>query len=283
MDEGFQHCERVVRAADKDRFLATLFAPAEFRGPLFALYAFNCEIAQVRDLAREPLPGEMRLQWWHEALAGERRAEAMANPTAAALFAAIDRHRLPIQAFIDLVEARSFDLYDDPMMTVAELESYAAKTSSVLFDLAAQILRGGADPVVGGLSRHAGITYAIARLLQAFPRHAARRQLFVPVEVLDRHGARAEDIFAGRTTVELRAALAELRLRARRHLAAADDVVAKAPAAVLPAFLPVALVGPLLARMEQRGDEPFAPLEIPQWRRQWILWRAARKPRAVAR
>ena len=54
------HCEALVRAADKDRFLAALFARAEHRPALYALYAFNVEIARVRELVREPLAGEIR-------------------------------------------------------------------------------------------------------------------------------------------------------------------------------------------------------------------------------
>jgi phytoene synthase len=76
MDENFRHCEALVRAADKDRFLSALFAPAHQRGPLFALYAFNAEIASVRDRAREPMPGEIRLQWWRDVINGERAGEA---------------------------------------------------------------------------------------------------------------------------------------------------------------------------------------------------------------
>ena len=79
------YCEQLVREADKDRFLATLFAPAAQRPALFALYAFNAEIARVRDVAREPMPGEIRLQWWREVVEGGRSEEARAHPVAAAL------------------------------------------------------------------------------------------------------------------------------------------------------------------------------------------------------
>ena len=52
MADHFVHCEQTVREADKDRYLATLFAPANRRGPLFALYAFNTEVASVRERAQ---------------------------------------------------------------------------------------------------------------------------------------------------------------------------------------------------------------------------------------
>ena len=81
MQNHFEHCGRLVREFDRERYLATLFAPASYRDALFALYAFNVEISRVRDLAREAMPGEIRLQWWREILLGERAEEAASNPT----------------------------------------------------------------------------------------------------------------------------------------------------------------------------------------------------------
>jgi phytoene synthase len=167
------------------------------------------------------------------------------------------------------------------MGSLAELESYAAKTSSTLIELAARILNEGSDPGIGALAAHAGVAYALAGLLRAFPVHAARRQLYVPLEILDRHGALPEDIFAGRATAELRAALAETRARARHHLAVAGPLFETVPAKLLAALLPVALVGPLLDRMDK--SDPFRAVDLPQWRRQWLIWRAARRPRAMIR
>ena len=73
MQDAFAHCEGLVRAADKDRFLTTLFAPAEHRNALIALYAFNLDIARVREVVREPVAGEIRLQWWSDVLGGAGR------------------------------------------------------------------------------------------------------------------------------------------------------------------------------------------------------------------
>ena len=280
MTDASDHCENLVREADKDRFLATLFAPAAHRPALCALYAFNIEIARVRDLAREPMPGEIRLQWWREVVEGGRSEEASAHPVAAALLQAMQRYPLPAQLLADLIDAHSFDLYDEPMPSLIHVEAYAAKTSSALSGLAAQILHAGT--AADALAHHAGMAYGLATLLRQFPRHAARRQLYLPLDILRRYGAQPEDIFARRATPQLRAALAEMRLHIRGHLIAANDLLATAPADVLPAFLPVALVRPWLRAMERRTYDPFAPADVPQWRRQWILWRAARRPRAMA-
>jgi 15-cis-phytoene synthase len=277
MADDFDYCETLVREADKDRFVATLFAAAPRRRALHALYAFNVELARVRELAREPMPGEIRLQWWRDVLAGQ--AAEQAGPVASALRATIVRYRLPLAAFTDMIEARSFDLYDDPMGSLAELEGYADKTSAALMRLAAQILNEGREPGLDQAARHAGIAYAIAGLLVAFPLHAARRQLYVPLDLMRRHAARPEDAFAGVATEGIKAALAELRGIARAHLA--QIPVATIPAELLPAVLPAALVAPTLKRLDRTAVDPFAPRLLPAWRRQWLLWRAARNPRRI--
>jgi 15-cis-phytoene synthase len=281
MQDAFAHCEGLVRVADKDRFLTTLFAPAEHRPALLALYAFNLEIARVREVVHEAVAGEIRLQWWSDVLGGAGRGELAAHPVAAALLATMARYQLPPERLNALVETRRFDLYDEPMRTVADLEAYADGASANLIKLAAQILAVGEELDIGALSHHAGLGHAFAGLLAAIPIHAARGQVFVPLEILARHGAAREHVAGRQATPQLHAALAELRLHARRHLRAAQQGLAAAVPAVMPALLPVALAGPTLARMERPGYDPFLPVEIAPWRRQLIIWRAARQPRRI--
>jgi phytoene synthase len=277
MQSNFDYCAMLVREADRDRYLATLFAPAEHRDGLFALYAFNVEIAQVRDKAREPLPGEIRLQWWREMLEGARDGEAAANPVAAALKETLAQYGFVAAPLLELIDARIFDLYDEPMATLADLELYAIRTQSPLFAMAAGILsRGAALPELFTLD--AGVAYTIGGLLSSFGRHSARRQLYVPLEILDRHGVNREDIFAGEESQSLLAALADMRAVARSHLKAAQANMKSAPPEILPTFLPLAMVGAQLRRMDRSNYQPFAFEPIAQWRRQWLMWRAARNP-----
>jgi len=279
MDDDYRHCEALVRAADKDRYLATMFAPADIRGALFALYAFNAEIASVRERAREPMPGEIRLQWWRDVLNGERAGEAAANPVAAALLDIIARFSLPRQRLVDLIEAHSFDLYDDPMPTLATLEGYVRQTSGAVFDLAARI----AGAPAGDAAERAGLAYGITGLLRVFALHASRRQLFVPLGLFH-GGATPEDTFAGQSSPSLNNALGLLRRRVRESFEAFEARLPHVPAAAMPAFLPVALVPGYLAAMERPGYDPFrSDPSVPQWRRQWALWRSARRWSRVSR
>lgn len=281
MQDPFAHCERVVRGGDPDRFFSALFAPAAARRGLFALYAFNLEVARVREHIREPMAGEIRLQWWREALQGSGRGEVSANPVAAALLTTIERHALAREKLIDLVEARSFDLYNDAMPSLDHLDAYARASASIVFDVGAAILSGN-DGAAVAMATPAGIAYAVTGLLRAFALHASRGQVFVPDDILTKHGARHDDIVAGRHSPALENALRDLRAHARRHLDIAREFLFALRDASKPAFLPLALVKLYLAQMEARDYDPFrTAIDLPQWRKQWLLWRAARTDRVA--
>jgi phytoene synthase len=273
--DAYAHCEAVVRRADKNRFLAGLYAPTAKRAHLYALHAFAHEIARVAEVAQQPMAGEIRLQWWRDALSGERSGEALANPVAAALLATIRDCTLPAQRVIDLIDAHAFDLYDEAMSSLAELDRYAERTSGAIFALSARILGGSEEPRIAAAAS-AGIAYAVAQRLRTFPHDVARRQLFVPLDLLAQHGVTREEIEARHNSAGLRATLAVLR----EHACAAFDQLRSAARAVpdscAPAFLPAVIVPALIARLENAAD-PFAFVEVPPWRRQWAIWSAARR------
>jgi 15-cis-phytoene synthase len=275
MQDAYAHCEALVREADKDRFLASLFAPAGRRPHLYALHAFHIEIARVGQMVREVLAGEIRLQWWRDALAGEARGEPAGNPVAAALLDTVARCDLQRDALETLIDAHARDLYGEPFATLAELETYGRQTAAAAFALAAQVLDANANTVDAA---SAGIAYALAGFLQTFAREAARGRVFIPLDVLDRHEVRRDEVTAGTESAGLRPALAEIAAAARVRLAEAMGEWNGIPLAARPAFLPLALIEPLLARSERNRD-PFRPIALPPWRRQWLLWRAARRGR----
>lgn len=277
---AFGHCEALVREGDPDRYFATLFAPATFRPHLFAISAFSLTIARVREAAANPMAGEIRLQWWRDALQGEARGDVKANPVAAALDDAIVKRRLGRQPFVDLIDARVFDLYDDAMPRVNDLEGYCGETASALIRLGSLVLCDGAEPGGAAAAGHAGVAYGVTGLLRALPWHSRQGQVYLPADILKPYGVTREDIVTGRGGPGLLRATADLRALARRHLDAYGAARATIAPAARAAFLPVALVEPYLAAMERPGYDPLNSLvTIPRWRRLWRLWRAARRMR----
>lgn len=275
--DPYAYCDALLRREDPDRWLAALFLPADRRPHVHALYAFNLEIARVRRSISEPFLGEIRFQWWREVLAGDRTSEAAANPVAAALAGTLERCELPSAPLLALIDARLFDLYDAPMPTTEALEAYAKATAGQLFQLAEAILDREAGIELSEAAKHAGAAYALTGLMRALPWHATTGQVYLPEDLLESHGAVFEAVQAGISSPALRAVLAELRGRARGHL---EKFAACPEAKVGPsagAFLPVSLCEGYLRVMEKAGYEPYETMvRLPQWRRQWCLWRAAK-------
>jgi phytoene synthase len=268
-------CAELVRTHDFARYASTLFVPAGQRRALLALYAFNVEISRVREQVSQPLPGEMRLQWWTDMLAGAGHGGIEGNPVAAELQLAIQNWYLPVERLSRLIDEHQFDLYNDPMPTMAALESYLNDTSSALFSLGAGIAGGQSDRIEH-LARHAGLAQGMAQLMTALPRDASRRQLFVPLQVLQQHGSGMEEVFAGKQTAKLRAVLDQLIGDARGHLQTAFALLASVPPEVRPVFLPLALVARDLTQLSRADSDPFALQVTSRLRTLWTLWRAAR-------
>lgn len=268
-------CADLVRSHDFTRYAATLFAPAAERRALLALYAFNVEIVRVRDQVSQPLPGEIRFQWWTDLFSGLVHGSAEGNPVAAELLRAIRDFDLPVEPLSLLVDEHQFDLYNDPMPTMTALEGYLAATCSALFALAARIM-GEASDASEHLARHAGLAQGIAQVIANLPRDSAHRQLFLPQQFLTSHGCGIEDVFAGKQTPNLNAVLDQLMGEARQHLATASSLLAQVPPSARAAFLPVSQVRADLDRLSRPGRNPFAPQPVSRLRTLWTLWRASR-------
>ena len=268
-------CADLIRSHDFTRYAATLFVPPDQRRALLALYAFNAKIARVRDQVSQPLPGEVRLQWWTDMLAGEGHGGVEGNPVAAELLLAIRQWNLPTELLSRLIDEHQFDLYNDPMPTLAALEGYVTDTSSALCALAARIA-GSRSGEVEHLARHAGLAQGFSEVIASLPRDASRRQLFVPQQLLQEHGSGMEEVFAGRQTPNLRAALGQLISESRQHLDTALALLANVPAGVRPIFLPLAMVRRDLAQMSRADADPFVPQVTSRFSILWTLWRASR-------
>jgi 15-cis-phytoene synthase len=269
------HCAELVRAHDFPRYVSTLFVSAPQRRALLALYAFNVEICRVPGQVTQPLPGEIRLQWWRDMLAGEDHGGVEGNPIAAELLLAIRGYRLPVERLSRLIEEHQFDLYNDPMPTMAALEGYINDTSSALFTLAAAVT-GSSSGEVDHLARHAGLAQGMAQVVASLPLDASQRRLFLPQQVLAKHGCDPEDIFAGKQTPKLREALDDLLSEAWAHIDTAYTLLGSVAPEVRPAFLPLANAKYELARLMRADNDPFVVRPPSRFKTLWTLWRASR-------
>ncbi len=272
-----QHCFDLVRSADRDRYLAGLFAPEEKRADLFALYAFNAEITRIRDAVTEPSLGEIRLQWWQDTLDSIYHLDVQEHPVAIALARAIKTADLPKHALKNLVTAHVFDFYSDAMPKLVDLEGYLGETSSALIQLASLILAGHDGLENAEVSGLAGVAYGMAGLLRSLPLHQRRQQCFIPLDVLNARDLEPHNLSSRDHEAALGIVLAELREKARARLHEARKMAWTIKPLAQPAFLHVALTEPYLNTLAKQGTAVLRNgAEISQWRKQWVLWSSAK-------
>jgi NADH dehydrogenase [ubiquinone] 1 alpha subcomplex assembly factor 6 len=249
-------CAGEVRRLDHDRFLCALFAPEAEREDLFALYAFNQEVARIREAVSEPLIGQMRLQWWRDALDGIYAGDAPRHHVALGLADAVGRHDLSRAHFDRLIEARADDLDDHAPRDTAALVAYAEETSATLTALSLEIL-GQRDGAVGEAGRNVGLAWALTGLLRSVPLHAGARRLYLPASLTREMGLDVAELFRRRSSPALAAVVCEIAQEARRYLAEARRLASTVPRQALPALLPATLADGYLKRLSRARFDPF--------------------------
>jgi len=200
------HCGALVRRQDPDRFLLSMFAKPEARPALWALYAFNHEIARTREVVTETQLGLIRLQWWRDAL---EKGGGAGNPVLGELNAALSQHGIPPAVPVSLIYAREFDLEDRQPASLQGLVNYADFTSTPLLLMSLQMAHANAAGIGGittadelGRARDIATAYALTGLLRAVPAHLQQRRCLLPADMTPP----VEELYEGKGLEKLKAA-----------------------------------------------------------------------------
>ncbi|MSO73248.1 MAG: squalene/phytoene synthase family protein [Rhodospirillaceae bacterium] len=282
------YVSEIVKRDDRDRFLTAVFAPLPARGGVMALYAFNAEVARVRESVSENLIGQIKLQWWRDVVAaiyagGDVPAgnppagnPPTGNPVVEGLASAIRGHSLSRIHFDALLDARAQDLTDESPPDVAALENYAEGTSASLTALVLEVLGvGDADSKLAG--RHVGIAWALTGLLRAVLYHARANRFMLPHDLLAAENLTPHDLPEKRNAAKIAAVVEQIARRARAHLETARDFRRLIDRRALPALLPATLADHYLKGLARRSFDIFDPRHALQRpavvRLAWNAWR----------
>ncbi|MEN0000464.1 MAG: phytoene/squalene synthase family protein [Pseudomonadota bacterium] len=265
----------MLREADLLRYTVALYVPADKRAALVSLWLFQAEVERIRDIVSEPLPGEIRLQWWRDVINRMRDGEAQQSPLAKALLATIDAHALQREQFDNYLESMTFDLYDDPMPSIAQFDGFMGETQSVFFQMAGLILHG--SPLSSGdAGGHGGVALGVARSLLNLEKHRLRSQRYVPAEMLNGEGVDHDQWQAKGVTPEKQAVVRAFTEFGAGHLNQFETAIAQLPGATRPAFLPVAVCQGVFAMARKNPAKALSDgLDYGPLRTQWALLRAA--------
>ncbi len=236
---------QLVRRYDPDRFFCSLFAPTDKRAALFALYAFNHELARAREVASEPILALIRLQWWREVVEGAEKRHEVATPVAALVAAGI----LQPDDLLAMIAGREREA-DPAIADLAGWHRYLGATAGTLAVAAGRIL--GGDGAALARLRALGTAYGIAGQLRMVGRLARSGRCQLPQDALAAEGLTVHDVIAQRSPEKLLAVL--------RRLAAEGRDTLLAGAGPLPPALRAAALPAILARRDlQRLGTPVRP------------------------
>ncbi len=267
---------QIVKAHDRDRYIATLFAPETNRDDLFTLYAFDAEVSRIRSVISDPLPGEIRLQWWREVIYGERSGEAKGNMLAGSMCELIAKYALPLRSFDAYFDAKIFEFYNDAFPDTLALEAWCGETTSAVLQMAVLILDKDAAKISADASGHGGVAAAIAKIIQRLAHTRGKGRCFVPVDILAACGLDREGFLRGDDKARIKNASDALCELGLSHYAKFREAAKHLPPTAKPAFLPVANAKPALDKAAKASMHPaFAPLELSALRTLFGVTKAA--------
>lgn len=251
------YCGDQVRRDDPDRFLISLFAPQDRRESLWAVLAFNLEVAKTRERVREPMLGQIRLQWWRDAVAEIFAGKPREHAVVTALAQATAAQGLSRSAMEQLIDAREIDLNPEPPADLPALEAYAEQSAGPLLALTMEIL--GVAPSEDACRRLAA-PQALSGLLLAIPFRGLHGRVDLPADMMARAGLIPEAVIDPSARAMVAELTRQIADRTETRLRAALSEARDLPKATRPALLTLTLAKRNLARLSQAGFDPFNPI-----------------------
>ncbi|KAM3840812.1 NADH dehydrogenase (ubiquinone) complex I, assembly factor 6 isoform 1-T1 [Vipera latastei] len=253
-----RYCLDLLRKRDYEGFLCALLLPAESRASVFALRAFNVELAQIRDSVTEKTIGLMRIEFWRNAVEDIYQDNPPQQPVAIELWKAVKRQNLTKRWLMNIIDQREKNLDDRAYQDISELETYAENTQSALLYLTLETL-GVRDIHADHAASHIGKAQGIVTCLRATPYHASRRKVFLPMDICMLHGASQEDFIRKNEVKKIKDIVYDIASQAHVHLEHARSFKKNVPAKALPAFLCTVAIEDYLHKIQKADFNVFHP------------------------
>lgn len=265
---------RQARETAPDDYLAATLAPLAVRSDYLTLAAFFGEIARIPLQVSEPGLGEIRLQWWHDALFAAART---GHPVADALSELTARGAVAAPLLLTAIEARSAELYPEPFASRDAFDAYLAATETTHLKARVAIAAAaGLDIPPPDLIDRAGAVWSACRFLVRLPHLLARGRCPLPGSDLAPPDPDPNNTVHN-SEADLRRAVGARVAEATGHFAALRPELKRISRDGRVPLVAVALAGPYLRALRRAGHDPLRDVvEIAPLRRLTRLWLAAR-------
>ncbi|WP_373235825.1 phytoene/squalene synthase family protein [Cohaesibacter celericrescens] len=281
VQDNLVFCKTELRKLDPVAHFSSLTADKKHRAALISFLAFVAEISRIPKMVSDPSMGEVRLQWWRDIVGDRDNNKTFSakniGPLAAALKDTQRRYNLPAETLLQIIDAHTFDLYNDPMPDVATYEAYAGETAALPILLSAQILNGGEHPNhLSDLCGHAGMAIALANNLFDWPKAANAQRLFLPATIFVKEGVGTHDIFNQKSSQNLIEAIRSCTQLGHDHhskaMAFYQALQGEGRSHLAPAFL---MLAPAKRLLIKRSKDPINNMTLANWRAYLSIWRMA--------
>jgi presqualene diphosphate synthase len=266
---------RRVEAAGTSFYWAMRLLPKERRDGMYAVYAFCREVDDIADdwPAAERAKG---LADWRDEIeaiyAGQPR-----HLIARALVAPVERFKLRKSDFHDIVAGMEMDAEADIRAPdLARLDLYCARVAGAVGHLSVHVF-GDSSAAAHRVADALGRALQLTNILRDLDEDAQRGRLYLPREILDRHGIRDTDPARVLRHPALPSVCRDLADIALGHFDAAEQAIGECSRrAMRPATTMGAFYRAMLDAMLRDGwRDPSARVSLSKGRKLWLVLRHA--------
>jgi phytoene synthase len=247
------HVTEVVRRSGSSFTLGMRILPRPQRMAMYAIYAFGREVDDVADEGGEPAAKLVALEEWRNEV--ERLYAANpTRPTSRALLEPVVTYSLPKEEFLGLIDGMEMDTRDIRAPDLATLRLYCRRVAGTVGLLSLRVF-GATEPQAPEFALALADGLQFTNILRDLAEDAARGRLYLPRELLLRHGLNAEaDPEALIRDPRLSGVCADMAAMARQRFADADRYLAGcARHRLRPALLMMGIYIDTLERLSRRG------------------------------
>jgi len=210
-----EYCQQKASRSGSSFYYSFLFLPEEQRQAITALYAFCREVDDVVDESTDEHIARIKLQWWRDTMKNTFGGEPE-HPVQHALANIIDRYRLPLELFLEIIDGMEMDLDNQRYPTFKELSLYCYRVASVVGLMAAEIF-GYQDRSTPKYAYNLGIALQLTNILRDVREDAARGRIYIPMDELQRFNVADNDILLNKDSTAMRALLEFQAQRAQEY------------------------------------------------------------------
>jgi phytoene synthase len=265
---------RQVEAAGTSFYWAMRLLPEPRRDGMYAIYAFCRQVDDIADETGSPECKQAALAGWHAEIdalyAGRPRhlvARALRDP--------VVRYQLRREDFHAVICGMEMDAAADIRAPdLATLDLYCGRVAAAVGHLSVHVF-GDPSPAAHAVADALGRALQLTNILRDLDEDARRGRLYLPREILDRHGIRSTEPLDALRHPALPAACRDLAAIAEQHFTAADRAMAGCsrramrPAAVMSAFYRATLDALLRSDWRDPGDR----VSLSRPRKLWLVLR----------